>query len=316
MKRFRIHARDLACFTRRICLLVLAASMWLPIDAAPAQDRPRMAAKRPGRSKPASAPEKDDLGAEESTKPAAGERAAAGTSSKTNDADSPPLTLRDLIQYAEPSRLALQEVKDYTAIFTKTELVKGRKVVQEMDMKFRTKPFSVYFRYRTGPERERQAIYVEGKNGNNLVVKEVGIKALAGTLSFKPDHPTVMAENRYPVTNVGIGNILEKSLKVWERESRLENAEIDLKFFPNAKLKEIPCEAVQLTYPQPRREYEFSLTRVYFDKESKLPIRAERFGWPQRPGDKPPLVEDYVYTKLKINQRLTDADFDPARYGF
>jgi hypothetical protein len=310
MKRFRNHARDFAGVMQPTCLLVLVASMWLAIDAAPAQDRPRMAAKRPGRSKPASAPEKEDLGAEEGAKP------AAGTGSKKNDADPPPLSLRDLIQYAEPSRLALQEVNDYTAIFTKTELVKGRKLVQEMDMKFRTKPFSVYFRYRTGPEAGRQAIYVEGKYGNNLVVKEVGIKALAGPLSFKPDHPTVMAENRYPVTNVGIGNILEKALKVWDRESRLENAEIDLKFFPNAKLKEIPCEAVQLTYPQPRREYEFSLTRVYFDKESKLPIRAERFGWPQRPGDKPPLVEDYVYTKLKINQRLTDADFDPARYGF
>jgi hypothetical protein len=310
MERFRIHARDLACFMRPMCLLVLVASVWLPIDAAPAQDRPRLAAKRPGRSKPAAAPEKEDLGVEEAAKP------AAGTGSKKNDADPPPLTLRDLIQYAEPSRVALQEVKDYTAIFSKTELVKGRKIVQEMDMKFRTKPFSVYFHYRTGPEKDRQAIYVEGKYGNNLVVKEVGIKALAGPMQLKPEGAMVMAENRYPVTNVGIGNILEKALKVWDRESRLENAEIDLKFFPNAKLKDVPCEAIQLTYPNARREYEFSLTRLYFDKESKLPIRSERFGWPQRPGDKPPLVEDYVYTKLKINQKLTDADFDPARYGF
>src|SRR5205814_933470 len=111
------------------------------------------------------APQKEDLGTEESAKPAAGDRDTAGTTTKKSDADLPPLTLRDLVQYAEPSRLALQEVKDYTAVFTKTELVKGRKIVQEMDMKFRTKPFSVYFRYRTGPEAGRQAIYVEGKNG-------------------------------------------------------------------------------------------------------------------------------------------------------
>jgi hypothetical protein len=316
MKRFTSGPRDLACFLWPRCLLVLAASVWLVIGAAHAQDRPRTAAKRPARSKPSAPPEIDDLGAQESAKPALGDRGAAGNGGKKDGADLPPLTLRDLIEYAEPSRTALQDVKDYTAVFTKTEVVKGRKIVQEMDMKFRTKPFSVYFHYRNKSEEGRQAIYVDGKYGNNLVVKEVGIKALAGSLSFKPDHPTVMAENRYPVTNVGIGNILEKSLKVWERESRLENVEIDVKFFPNAKLKELPCEVVQLTYPKGRRDFEYSLTRVYFDKESKLPIRAERFGWPQRAGDKPPLVEDYVYTKLKINQKLTDADFDPARYGF
>jgi hypothetical protein len=316
MKRFRRGARRGAFSIGRRSWLLLAALVWVSFDAIPAQDRPRAAAKRSGRAKAATTPEREDLGAEQGTTPATGDRGTTETNAKKVGSDPPPLTLRDLIEFAEPSRLALQDVKDYTAIFSKTEVVKGRKLVQEMDMKFRTKPFSVYFRYRMGPEKGRQAIYVEGKHGSNLVVKEVGIKALAGPLTFKPDHPTVMAENRYPVTNVGIGNILEKSIKAWERESRLENADIRVTFYPNAKLEETPCEAVQLTYPQARREFEFSLTRVYFDKESKLPIRAERFGWPQRAGDKAPLVEDYRYTKLKINQKLTDADFDPARYGF
>jgi hypothetical protein len=316
MKRFNAGARRGAFFIGRKGWLVLATLVGLSFDAAPAQDRPRAAGKRSARSKSGNASEREDLGAEQPAKPADGGSGTVEANAKKVGNDPPPLTVRDLVEYAEPSRLVLQDLMDYTAIFSKTEVVKGRKIVQEMDMKFRTKPFSVYFRFRTGPEAGRQAIYVEGKYGNNLVVKEVGIKALAGSLTFKPDHPTVMAENRYPITNVGIGNILEKSFKVWERESRLENAGIQVTFYPNAKLGETPCEAVQLTYPQARRDFEFSLTRVYFDKELKLPIRAERFGWPQRPGEKAPLVEDYRYTKLKINQKLTDADFDPARYGF
>ena len=90
-----------------------------------------------------------------------------------------------------------------------------------------------------------------------------------------------------------------------------------MKFFPNAKLGDLPVEAVQLTHQKQLRDVKFQMSRVYFDKESKLPVRAERFGWPQQPGEKKgPLVEDYVYTKLKTNVNLTDADFDPARYGF
>jgi hypothetical protein len=140
--------------------------------------------------------------------------------------------------------------------------------------------------------------------------------AIAGRLTFKLDDPKVMAENRYPVTNVGIGNLLNTAVTIWDRESKLEAAEVDVKFFPNAKLGELPVEAVQLTHLKPLRDVKFQMSRVYFDKESKLPVRAERFGWPRQPGEKAPLVEDYIYTKVKTNVKLTDADFDPVRYGF
>src|SRR5205807_5329999 len=118
-------------------------------------------------------------------------------SDKKAETDGPyPRTLSELIQWAEPSRAALKDVKDYTAVFTKKEVVKGRMVTQVMDVKFRAKPFSVYFKYRSGAEAGRQAIFVEGKFGNKLVVKEVGVNALAGTMYLVLDSPLVMAENR------------------------------------------------------------------------------------------------------------------------
>ena len=229
----------------------------------------------------------------------------------------PPSTLLEVIDFARSSKSAVEEIKDYKAVFTKTELVRGRVVKQVMDMKFRTKPFSVYFRYRQGNEAGRQAIYVEGKFGNNLVVKEAkGLGAMAGRLYFKLDDPTVMAENRHPVSQVGIANVLNTALTVWDRESKVETAQVDVKFFPKAKLGDVACDAVQLTYLKPHPELKFQVVRVYFDKESKLPVKAERYGWPRSAGEKPPLVEDYTYTNVKINQKLTDADFDPATYGF
>jgi len=287
-------------------LLVLAAACW-PLTSGHAQERTRPLTRGPVRSKPAAVANDGEA--------AAGDDAAGDQ--KASKRVAAPHTLLDLINYAEPSRKAMEEVKDYTAVFSKTELVNGRMVKQVMDMKFRTKPFSVYFKYRTGAEQGRQAIFVEGRFGNKLVVKEAnGLGAIAGRLYFDLNDRTVMAENRYPVTNVGIGNLLNTALTVWERESRLEAAEVDVKFFPNAKLGDLPVEAVQLTHLKPLRDVKYHMSRVYFDKETKLPLRAERYAWPRQNGEKPPLVEDYIYTNLKTNVNLTDAQFDPARYGF
>ena len=280
--------------------VAVVAAACLTLNVVAAQDRGTV--RGPGRSRPAVLDDRD-----------AKARQAPVSDQKKESA---PLTLRDVIKYSEPSQKALDDVKDYTAVFTKTELIRGRQVKQVMEMKFRAKPFSVYFKYLTGPEAGRQAIFVDGKYGNKLVVKEAaGLGAIAGRLTFKLDDPKVMAENRYPVTNVGIGNLLKTAVTIWDRESKLEAAEVDVKFFPNAKIGDLPVEAVQLTHQKQLRDVKFQMSRVYFDKESKLPVRAERFGWP-RPGEKPPLVEDYVYTKLKTNVNLTDADFDPARYGY
>jgi hypothetical protein len=47
-----------------------------------------------------------------------------------------------------------------------------------------------------------------------------------------------------------------------------------------------------------------------------LPVRAERYGWPDEAGGAPPLAEAYTYRNVRTNVGLTDADFHPQRYGF
>lgn len=223
------------------------------------------------------------------------------------------------MEYASASREALKEVKDYTAIFTKNELIKGRMLKQVMEIKVREKPFSVYLRNRSGKEAGREVIYVAGANNGNVLAHEVGIKAIAGTVAILPNGHEVMEENHYPLTRIGISNMLETAYQIWDVELKHSDASaVDVKFFPNAKLGEVACEAMQITHSQPKRELRFHLSRVYFDKETKLPIRAERFGFPRRQGEKPPLIEEYTYSNLKTNVGLTNADFDPRNrdYGF
>lgn len=246
-----------------------------------------------------------------------GRTAKATESAGANEGEQHPL-LRAM-EYASASREALKEVRDYTAIFTKNELINGRMVKQVMEIKLREKPFSVYLKSRAGQEAGREVIYVAGANNGNVLAHEVGIKAIAGTVSIRPNGREVMDENHYPLTRIGISNMLETAYQIWDAEMKSSDpAAVDVKFFPNAKLGDVSCEAMQITHAQPRRELKFHLSRVYFDKESKLPIRAERYGFPRRQGEKPPLIEEYTYSSLKTNVGLTNADFDPRNpnYGF
>lgn len=232
--------------------------------------------------------------------------------------------LEEVIQFAGASREALAEVKDYTAIFTKTEVLNNRRVIKQvMEIKLREKPFSVYLRNRSGKEDGREVIYVSNANNGNLVVHDVGIKAIAGTIAIRPNGPEVMEENRYPVTQIGMSNMLNTAFQIWDTEKKYSDpATVDVKFFPNAKLgakpHEITCQAVQITHKQQHKELKFQLSRIYFDKDTRLPIRAERYGWPRRPGEQGALVEEYTYSNIKTNVGLTNADFDPRnpRYAF
>ena len=75
---------------------------------------------------------------------------------------------------------------------------------------------------------------------------------------------------------------------------------------------------LQVVHPVPRKEFRFHLARIYVDRELNLPIRYESYGWPQRQGEKPPLLEEYTYLNLKLNNGFTDRDFDKsnASYNF
>ncbi len=249
------------------CLAALLAAAWLAADLVQAQDGSRRAERRARRSQQSAETDSDNDNTSASpSKPDVESQA---------DSEPSPLTLRDVINYAEGSREAVKAVKDYTAVFNKTELVKGQIVKQEMQMKFRAKPFSVYFRYHGGNAEGRQAIYVDGRNDNKLIVKEAsGIASfVGGGVHLRPNDPRVLAENRYPVTNVGIANLLETTIRAWEHDSKIASDEVDVQFFPNARLKDVPCEAVQVTYLKKRGDLKYHMNRVYFDKETKLPVR-------------------------------------------
>jgi len=220
------------------------------------------------------------------------------------------------IAIVQKSLTKVTTFQDYTATFTKREIVNGKLLSQQMQLKLRQEPFSVYMKF-TKPTVGREILYVHGKNNNQLRAHEgSGVAALIGTISLPLNSPRVTAENRHPITNMGIKNLLELLLKQWKIESKY--GEINVNFYPDAKMGNVACQVIEVTHPRPRKQFPFHKTRLFIDKKSQIPIRVENYTWPAQAGGAAQIVEEYTYTGIRPNIGLTDADFSESnpKYSF
>ena len=200
-----------------------------------------------------------------------------------------------------------QQMSGYECSFAKKEVVGNEMISQSMTMKVRHEPFSVYMKF-VEPSAGREVIFVQGRNDNKLLVHETGFKALVGTLSLAPEDNLVMAENRYPITKAGIEMMLKTVIEQWEEESKY--GETDVKYFEDAKVGEYVCRVIESSHPQPRKQFRFQMTRLWIDEKSGLAVRVQQFGFPRKKDQKSPIIEDYTFSNIKPEVRLTDRDFD------
>jgi hypothetical protein len=232
----------------------------------------------------------------------------AGVDSSLLGQESQEHPLVPALALARQSLAELQKVQDYEATFTKREWVGQQFVVQSMYMKLREQPFSVYLKFNE-PNAGREILYVKGQNQNMLLAHEGrGIASLLGTVSLPLNDEKIRAENRYPITDIGMRRILELLIERWEKEAMY--GEIEVKYFPNAKLGNIACEVVEASHPTPRNQFPFHITRMYLDQQTRYLVRVENFAFPRKPGEAPAVVEEYTFTNVRVNRGFTDADFD------
>lgn len=220
------------------------------------------------------------------------------------------------IKMAKQSLAIMQQVNDYECQFTRRELVRNQLVSHTALLRLRHQPFSVYMKFQQ-PSPGREVLYVAGKNQGKLLAHEAsGLSSLVGTVSLSVNSPTVMAETRHPITELGMKRLLELVIQQWELESKY--GEIDVKYYPNAKMGNAQCEVLEASHPRPRKQFKFHLTRLFIDKQTRLPVRVENYGFPPAPGQKPVLLEEYTYTNVKVNNGLKDSDFDQRnpKYSF
>jgi hypothetical protein len=215
-----------------------------------------------------------------------------------------------LIPALNHARLSLEKAEAlsaYEVTFTKREVVGRNLINQQIRMKVRHEPFSVYMLFEK-PHEGREVIYVDGRNNNNLLVHETGIASLIGTLELAPTGSQAMSENRYPITRAGMANMVRAVIEQWEGETKY--GETEVKYFKDGKVGEFTCRVIESSHPQPRKQFKFHRTRLWIDEASGLAVRVQQAGFPAVAGAEAPIIEDYTFSRIRKDVKLTDRDFD------
>jgi hypothetical protein len=200
-----------------------------------------------------------------------------------------------------------RNVRDYSCVLVKQERINGDLGEQQIiRMKLRHEPFSVAMTFNK-PHAGREVLYVHGRNENNLLVREAGLLRIAGFVSLDPQGSRAMAEQKHPITMVGIRNLLSEIVRECEGDTKFAESEVTVN--PAAKVSERPATLVKIVHPIPRQNFRAHITRIYFDNELRIPIHYDSWMWPEQEGAQPPLAESFTYAELKTNNGFTDRDF-------
>lgn len=230
----------------------------------------------------------------------------------------PPHPLDPVIAWAEGTLKRAEAIKDYTARLVKRERVgDDLQDYQYLDVKVRHEPFSVYVKFlKPSSLAGREIIYVDGQNDGNLLAHDTSaLSEILGTVSLAPDGRFAMHGQRYPITMIGFKNLASRLIEEAKRD-RENNAPVDIKWFKNAKVDGRTTVCIEVSHPERRPEQTFAMARVYVDQQLGIPIRYEGYTWPEMPGEKPVLVEEYTYSCIQTNVGLSDRDFDPKNPAY
>ncbi|MEM6980170.1 MAG: DUF1571 domain-containing protein [Planctomycetota bacterium] len=215
------------------------------------------------------------------------------------------------------------QVRDYTATLVKRERI-GQTLGEHefMMVKIRNRkiaggqviqPFSVYIQFlKPAATKGREVIYVENQNNGKLIAHEGGMKGrFLPTVSLPVDGMLAMRGQRYPMTEIGVENMIVKLID--RGETALQFDDVSADFFKNARVRDRVCTLLRVKQPTRRPELDFYQADVFLDDQLGLPIRYIAYDWPA-PGSPADalggVIEEYNYLNLQLNVGLSDSDFD------
>jgi hypothetical protein len=215
-------------------------------------------------------------------------------------------------QLINEARLSFGRVRDYVGTMVKQERVGGQLLPEQaIAIRARTQPFSVYLKWQAPQNMVGQeACFVAGKNNNQMRAKSAGLLGGVGFVSLDPRDPKAMKGNRHAITEAGIGNLIERVAAAHAQESRLPPSQVTTRY-GEYLFQQRPCVRMEAVHLVNNGQFYCYRCVVYFDKETRLPVRFEAYDWPAAggaPGGE--LLECYSYIDLKFNVGLTDAAFN------
>ncbi len=210
-------------------------------------------------------------------------------------------------------------IRDYSCILVRRERVDGRlgdfeyiqaKVRHERRKEGRVvTPFAVYLKF-LGPAsvKGREVLYVRGRNDDRMRVRRGGPRFGYVTAWISPHGEIAMKGNRYPVTEMGVKNMVRRLIEL--ARSELGRDVCRVSFAEDASIDDRDCTCIQVTRPAPSDPEVSQIARVFIDDELGIPVHFEsRESSPGGQGTFE-LIEQYTFRQVRLNVGFSDADFD------
>ncbi len=210
-----------------------------------------------------------------------------------------------LKQYILNMQKAYSKVKDYTAILYKQEWIDGEmRPVETIFMKFREKPFSVYMKWIKNPHKNQEVIFVKGWNRDRLKVHKGSFPDI--TMNINPLGRLAMRGNRHTILEAGIGNIVKTSIDDLMWSEKHPEAGFKLSDCGEVNLYGTMTHCIEILRPVKRKPTDYAhRIKMYIDNATGLPVGVQIWDY------KGIFVENYAFSKVKLNVGLTDKDFSP-----
>jgi hypothetical protein len=195
----------------------------------------------------------------------------------------------------------VDRLSDYTVILTSQERVGGVLLPEAtMFVKFK-RPFSVYIKNLSGKQKDREIIYVKGKNNDKMIVSRVSILGRLATKPISPNNFLAKRESRHTITEAGLPNTMGRMVTILEKEDKAAARRPTVTYLGECyrSSKKVISVRIENSSYAPK-------TEIALDAATFFPVSITSY---DADGS---LLESYNYRDIKPNVGLTDADFDPT----
>jgi uncharacterized protein DUF1571 len=209
------------------------------------------------------------------------------------------------------------QMDNYVMRMRRREFINGSHRPEEIILcKIRRQPFSVYMKWLGHEAKGREVSYVRGKYENKLhtllAAGDVPLMPAGKVMSFAVDSPLVQSNSRYPITNAGLGNLIERFNQLVDSNEKGDTRFGTVRYLGQIKRPEFEQKldaVVQVIPPQADKLFPAGGKRLFFfDPELNLPVLVVAVD------DREREVEYYCHDLFLIPGQLDDADFDPAQW--
>ena len=218
-----------------------------------------------------------------------------------------------LLDFMRRASDRIEAVDGYTATMYRQERIGGTLGPEQvLRIKVSHRPFSVYLHF-DSPNRGKEAIFRDGSFDDQIIAHDGGwTRHLIPRIKLDPHGPLALADNRHPITEVGLAHLSRKLLHF--RELDLDDPHAGTVLDRTVDEQGLCWYRSIHTHAVDTGDRPFAYVEVHYSPELLIPVQIASYDWPSEGHDGADLrlAEHYVYEDIDLDVPLTAFDFDPS----